>query len=368
MEELKKRKTRMYDPWGYQEENDYQSVSIITENELDSFFVGVSYDSGDTKIHFSNKDGEEVATLDTSGFTNGVVDHVEYADGILTITFTNGQTIEVDLTQLIDENEFKDGLTIDDHVVKVKIDEESEGFLSVSENGVKVDGVNDAINTAVDAEKTRAEGAESALQTAIDAETTRAEGAESALQTAIDAETTRAEGAESALQTAINAEETRARNAEVLLDQRIDSLNDAITNEKLAREAKDTALENKIDAEIARATNAEAVLDDKIEALPTPQEMEKIIDYLGYKDNDTLETKNENEAAFGQYNLSKNGIEASGQTVFTIGNGTSDSNRSNALEVMKNGDVYILIENEMLCINKLLSQLAHEVYDSNTNP
>ena len=34
---------------------------------------------------------------------------------------------------------------------------------------------------------------------------------------------------------------------------------------------------------------------------------------------------------------------------------------------MKNGDVYLWIEGEFMNINKLLGQIAHEVYDKYTN-
>ena len=91
--------------------------------------------------------------------------------------------------------------------------------------------------------------------------------------------------------------------------------------------------------------------------------IEELIEKLGYKDNDTLVTTNEHEVAFGKYNISNTGEEASGQTIFSIGNGTSEGNRSNAVDVRKNGDVYLLIEGEMMNINLLLGQIAHEVYD-----
>lgn len=66
---------------------------------------------------------------------------------------------------------------------------------------------------------------------------------------------------------------------------------------------------------------------------------------------------NQGEVAFGNYNIS-----TQGETLFSIGNGTSDENRSNALEVKADGGVYILIEGEMMNINQLLAQIAHETY------
>lgn len=92
----------------------------------------------------------------------------------------------------------------------------------------------------------------------------------------------------------------------------------------------------------------------------------ELIEKLGYRDNDTLITNGEHEVAFGEYNISNTSEEASGETIFSIGNGTDENNRSNAVEVKKNGDVYLWVEGEFMNINKLLGQIAHEVYDNDT--
>jgi hypothetical protein len=94
--------------------------------------------------------------------------------------------------------------------------------------------------------------------------------------------------------------------------------------------------------------------------------LDELVEKLGYKDNDTLQRTNEHEVAFGEYNISNTSEDTSGQTIFSIGNGTDDDNRSNAIEVRKNGDVYLWIEGEFMNINKLLGQIAHEVYDTGT--
>ena len=62
------KKTRMYEPWGYQEENNYQGEETILENDLNSFFADTSYNKDDNKIYFTNKDGETKASLDVSEF------------------------------------------------------------------------------------------------------------------------------------------------------------------------------------------------------------------------------------------------------------------------------------------------------------
>ena len=99
----------------------------------------------------------------------------------------------------------------------------------------------------------------------------------------------------------------------------------------------------------------------------TAAQIDGLIEKLGYANNETLVTNNTHEVAFGEYNISNTSQDASGQTIFSIGNGTDDNNRSNAVEVRKNGDVYMLVEGEMMNINKLLAQLAHETYDIDDN-
>lgn len=62
-------------------------------------------------------------------------------------------TVGVDVSTFLAESEFKNGLEVNnaDGTVSVKVDTASEGFLTVSEAGVKLSGVQDAINTAVEA-------------------------------------------------------------------------------------------------------------------------------------------------------------------------------------------------------------------------
>lgn len=58
-------------------------------------------------------------------------------------------TVGVDVSTFLAESEFADGLQVTNHVVSVKIDPTSEKFLTVGEGGVKLAGVQNAINTAV---------------------------------------------------------------------------------------------------------------------------------------------------------------------------------------------------------------------------
>lgn len=317
MAEIKKRrKTRMYEPWGYREENDYQSGENQFEKELNELFASASYNKDDKKIHFFNNDGLDLSgsSIDTNEFASGVIESATYdkETKILTIVFSNGDIVEVNLADLIDENEFADGLQVNDGIVSIKLDGESEAYLTVSPSGLKLSGV----DAAIEAEKTRAEEAETALQAAIEAEGQRAQEAEEALDAKIDEEIARATSAETALDTKItqeivdreadvDAEEARAKAAEEALDakldqeiqdrkddvdaeedrataaeaaekaraeaaeaaanRRIDTLNDALDAEKGIREAADIRLENLITAEKNRAEAAEEALDAKID-------------------------------------------------------------------------------------------------------
>ena len=57
---------------------------------------------------------------------------------------------EIPISELVSEAVFKDGLQVgDNNEISVKIDDSSENFLTVSENGVRISGVQDAIDNAV---------------------------------------------------------------------------------------------------------------------------------------------------------------------------------------------------------------------------
>lgn len=379
MAEIKKTKTRMYDPWGYQEENNYDSSENQFEIELNELFASATYDDSDKKIHFFNNDGKEISgsSIDTTQFAGGSIIKRAYYDPEtkeIVIEFENGDVVKIDAHDLIDEYEFGNGLQIDgDGNVSILVDGSGEPYLSVSESGIKISGVDNAIATAVAAEKARAEQAEADLQAAIEAEGQRAQDAETALNTKInqeiqdrkddvDAEETRATAAEA-------AEKARAEAAETVLSQQITALNSELDAEESIREAADVALGRRIDQEIAdrkadvdaeeaRATSAETAVNVRVDNLIN--ELQPLL-------NDTLVTTNDKEAALGKYNVSNTSEDASGRTIFSIGNGTADDARSNALEVRENGDVYMWVEGDYMQINRLLAMLAHEVYDDDNN-
>ena len=84
------------------------------------------------------------------------------------------KTMDLNIQQLIFESEFKDGLVVNEKgEVRVKIDPASENFLTVSSEGVKVSGLQNAINAAVEKEKIRATAAEDAISSAVTESTTK---------------------------------------------------------------------------------------------------------------------------------------------------------------------------------------------------
>ena len=129
------------------------SVKKLTEDEVTAL--------GDTNVKEAYKliDEDSVAVGDTikiykDSSLKGVV-----LDG-QTLNFTyilaNGSesTVGVDVSTFLAEAEFGKGLEVVNHIVNVKVDDTSESFLTVGEAGVKLAGVQNAIDTAVSGAKT----------------------------------------------------------------------------------------------------------------------------------------------------------------------------------------------------------------------
>jgi hypothetical protein len=111
-------------------------------------------------------------------------------------------TVSVDVSSFLAESEFKNGLEVNalDHTVSVKVDAASENFLSVSESGVKLSGVQIAINSAEQAAKQHATDLDSALQARVKTieDDYLVEADKTELANAITAEATTARAAEQA--------------------------------------------------------------------------------------------------------------------------------------------------------------------------
>ena len=154
----RRRGTRLYEPWGYRDQNNYQGVGETIASEMDQFFADVKYESSDQKIHFYNDDGEEKGSIDVTEFAQSVIDHTEY-DPVtkeLRIYFSNGDVQVIDMSLLVDETDFADGLLTEDDpsnpgntIVKVKVAEDSKDYLSVSPDGVSASsGITELVEKA----------------------------------------------------------------------------------------------------------------------------------------------------------------------------------------------------------------------------
>ena len=198
-----KRKTRMYEPWGYRDQNYYESDVTGNNADFSKFFAKTEYVKDDNKIYFYNEHGTTKGVLDVNEFMKDdkIIEkaYYDHDSQSIIIKFTNGDTITVPVEDILDVNEFKDGLTVDSgttpsgkdiSVVKVLKDTTSERWLTVSIDGVKVSGIqaeidrlDERIDTEiedriadVDEEETRAKAAEAALDAKIDAEIARSTG------------------------------------------------------------------------------------------------------------------------------------------------------------------------------------------------
>lgn len=118
------------------------TISAVTvsgeENVLEAYAL---YDEDGTQA------GETIKIYKDQSLKN-----VELSGQTLVFTYElaagNNKTVSVDVSAFLSESEYGDGLQVVNHVISVKKDSTSESFLSVSENGIKVSGIQDAINAA----------------------------------------------------------------------------------------------------------------------------------------------------------------------------------------------------------------------------
>lgn len=119
--------------------------------------LDLKYSSTTKKIQLLGIENAVIAEVDASAFIkDGMVSGVSFDPDskVLTIIFNTDsghEDIEIDLSSLVDIYTAGNGITIDDNVISVKVDPASESFLSVGTAGVKISGVQTAIDTAKNA-------------------------------------------------------------------------------------------------------------------------------------------------------------------------------------------------------------------------
>lgn len=122
------------------------SIAAVTGEELSALGTNVKeayklVDEDETKA------GEYIKIYKDSALQSVVLDGQELVFTYLLATGAE-DVVRVDVSTFLAESEFKDGLQVVDHVVSVKVDAASEGFLTVGADGIKLSGVQDAIDSA----------------------------------------------------------------------------------------------------------------------------------------------------------------------------------------------------------------------------
>jgi len=252
----------MYEPYGYEDNSNYISKKDQIERELQQNrindckeFASVEYNETLQAFVFKNVKGQERGYAYMSDIIPSDLIKDAYYDSStksLIITFVNGKIVTIPLDDLIDVVEAGDGLKNIDGKFYINLTEDCERFLTVDENGLKLSGVQDAINV----ERDRAISAETE-------EYNRATQSERDLAAAIRQEATeRTENDNLIRQTigndfSINPTETVSFKFNQLsekVQKEIDDRGTAVSQEAQLRELGDSNLSGKITQEINNRT------------------------------------------------------------------------------------------------------------------
>ena len=144
------------------ENNKTVSLSINSNDKVltqsnDGLFANIDLTwDNEQGLKLIGKDSIEIATIPATDFIkDGMLENATYDEEThkITLTFNTAagkQPIELNLSDLVDTYEAGNGLGLTGNVFSVKksAEADSEGFLKVGTDGIKVSGVQDAINTA----------------------------------------------------------------------------------------------------------------------------------------------------------------------------------------------------------------------------
>ena len=124
--------------------------------------ISLEYDSDAKSIKLVGKNNADLGSIDATPFIkDGMLDDVSYDAASNTLTFTwntdSGKTTDtVVLSDIIEPYTAGAGITLSGNEFSVKVDSTSETFLTVGSDGVKLSGVQAAINTAAQSTLTSA--------------------------------------------------------------------------------------------------------------------------------------------------------------------------------------------------------------------
>lgn len=128
-------------------------IDIPKDSSLYNVYLGATDDS---------------VNADTGEITNGSANAGQSLNFVYHLENGKYSLTKIDVSKFLTESEFKDGLQVDSNgVVSVKRDADSEGFLTVGANGVKLSGVQTAIDTAKKAATDHADGLIAALDSSV---------------------------------------------------------------------------------------------------------------------------------------------------------------------------------------------------------
>lgn len=115
--------------------------------------LGLSYDSGTKRIKLTGVGGATVAEVDATDFIkDGMVQSVELEGNNLVITFNTdagAEPISVDLSKFLDVYTAGNGVAISGKAISAKVDTASEKYLTVGTAGIKLSGIDAAIEAAI---------------------------------------------------------------------------------------------------------------------------------------------------------------------------------------------------------------------------
>lgn len=110
-------------------------IDIYKDSSLKEVYLGASTDTIDATTG--------VITKNTVTDPQSLNFAYQLADGTYSL-------VKIDVSKFLTESEFGDGLQVDGNgVVSVKVDSTSESFITNGSDGVKIDGINDAIDTKI---------------------------------------------------------------------------------------------------------------------------------------------------------------------------------------------------------------------------
>ena len=146
------------------ENNKTVSLSINSNDKVltqsnDGLFANINLTWDKTEgLKLIGKDSIEIATIPATDFIkDGMLENATYDEKThkITLTFNTDsgkQAVELNLNDLVDTYEAGDGLELAGKAFSIKksAEADSEGFLKVGTDGIKISGVQDAINTAAE--------------------------------------------------------------------------------------------------------------------------------------------------------------------------------------------------------------------------